>query len=91
MESKTIRAEIFDRHYRAAKTSLENGDFEKAVVDLSKAAKAMYELAAECTGEEKKAHIAHADKIYGQVYIVKRKAEQVKDNKLAAPKTTQKT
>ena len=91
MESKTVRAQIFERHYIAAKENLENGDYEKAVVNLSKAAKAMYELAAESTGEEKKRHTAHADKIYDQIAIVKRKAEQQRDNKLAAPKPAQKT
>ena len=87
MENDVITLEIFHRYYTSLCNCLKNEDYENALKDLCRAAKVLYGLAKESTGEARENYLKNADQLYSMIPGIKKKIEEQKTNKARMPVT----
>ncbi len=67
MNANRVKLELFDSEYQKIKGSLKKEDFTGAKKHVILAAKCMYELARESTGEDRRYKLMRADQLYNYI------------------------
>lgn len=85
MKDNRVTLEIFHRYYTSLCNALKNEDYEKALKDLCRAAKVLYGLAKESTGEDRANYLKNADRLYSMIPSIKKKMAEAKTAKAHKP------